>query len=764
MTEFNVTTVLAGTASDQATAVFVDSQGYIYACGYTTSTDLLGIPVDPLQETHSGGTDGWFIKSHPNHSLVFSSYWGGEAGDYIFDCVADNETQLFYMTGYTESSVASHGYVVSDNANQSELTSSSFDAFVLVVDSSGGLFYSSFYGGLGTERAHGIDIDAWGTAYVVGTTESDDGLPWGGVPENSTWGGGTLDSFLFSCNVSEGSVPYSTYILNGAGEDQVWDVVVTNQTASDNVTVAYAGITDSGALPTTPGAYSSILHTTSHMLQYHRIDGATGTLDYSTYVGGTLTLSFQPEETPNIAYDEGLGAVVFASAVPYVDTSLFTGHPYTSGAPQKVVSGGTDGWLGWFSTVGYGQGTSDLLCATYLGGQTEDYIWGIAVGELGQVFAVGESESANFPLRGPSDRTFERPPASQRDLFLSRYTRPSSRATTLNFSTLHSDGEWDSAWGICAVPDSSSVVIASNTQETGDPQDVVISTVSTPTKPRVWELSAVTNVTVGEDVRVISKVRRGNSLEGAQIDSVVLSIRHENGTVESSEADAQAEEYWWANMTASALTAARWEWVVRTRDGGCTTAMANLTVYEVEEVAEEEDDTPDVSVEALVDFLGEFGWYILAFLVVILSFVIGIWAGSPNAPGIALNIAFSALFIMTSTWGLPGVPAVWQSVVIFIFGAVACNGYGLVGVVAIPAVIGAGFVCLTIYTLVTAGIGWLALIYGLIAGGTLFFTHPDANTILAAGILYLIAFLTALAPAIPAALVWLSSLLGLGGG
>jgi hypothetical protein len=667
----------------------------------------------------------------------------------------------------TESNVADHGYTVSDNANQSELTSSSFDAFVLAVNSSGGLFYSSYYGGLGTERAHGIDIDAWGTAYVVGTTESDAGLPWGGVPENSTWGGGTIDSFLFSCNVSEGSVPYSTYVLNGAGEDQVWDVVVTDQTSVDNVTVAYAGITDSGDLPTTMGAYSSLLHTTSHMVQYHRIDGAVGTLDYSTYVGGTLTPStpdFQPEETPNIAYDEGLGAVVFASAVPYVDTSVYTGHPYSSGAPQKTVAGGTDGWLGWLDGVGYGQGTSDLLCATYLGGQTEDYIWGIAVGELGQVFVVGESESANFPLRGPSDRTFARPVTSQRDLFVSRYTRPSSRATDLNFSTLHSDGEWDSAWGICAVPDTSSVVIASNTQETGDPQDVVISTVNTPTKPRVWELSSVTNVTVGEDVRVISKCRRGNSLEGAQIDSVVLSVRNEDGSVDSGIADEGSEEYWQANVTVDSLVAARWEWVVRSRDGGCTTAMANLTVYTVEEVEEDDEDRPGLSVGEFVDFLGEYGWYILALVVLMASFLLGVWLGSPNITGMALNAAVCTIFVMTAMWGLPGVPPVWQSIVIFVFGAVACNGYGYASVYAVPLVIGAGLIMMTIYTLVTAGIGWLALIYGLIAAGTLFFVHPNATTILAAGITYLLAFLTAMAPAIPAALVWLSSLLGLGGG
>lgn len=766
MTDFNATTLLAGTAADQATGVYVDAQGYIYACGYTTSTDLLGIPVDPLQETHSGGTDGWFIKSYPNHTLCFSSYWGGEQGDYIFDCVVDSDTGLFYMTGYTESSVASHGYVVSDNANQSELASSSFDAFVLVVNSSGGLFYSSFYGGLGTERAHGIDIDAWGTAYVVGTTESDDGLPWGGVPENSTWGGGMIDSFLFATNVTEGSVPYSTYILNGAWDDQVWDVVVIDEVSADNITVAYAGITNS-SLPTTSGAYSSILHTTSHMLQYHRIDGAVGTLDYSTYVGGTLTpyaSGFQPEETPNIAYDEGLGAVVFASAVPYVDTSLFTGFPYTSGAPQKTVSGGTDGWLGWISTVGYGQGTADLLCATYLGGQTEDYIWGVAVGEFGQVFVVGESESANFPLRGPSDRTFGRPVDSQRDVFVSRYTRPSAWSTDLNFSTLHSDGEWDSAWAVCAVPGSSSVVVASNTQETGDPQDVVISTVSTPTKPRVWELSSVTNVTVGEDVRVVSKVQKGNSLDGAQIDSVVLSVRYEDGSLDSSDADEGSEDYWSGNVTVDSLAAARWEWVVRAEDGGCTTVMANLTVYEVEQVEEDEETGLGLSVDVLVDFFGEYGWYIFALVVLIGSFLLGVWQGSPNAAGMALNVAVGAVYVMCSMWGLPSVPPVWQSVVIFIFGAVACNGYGYAGVVAVPAVIGAGLIIMTIYTLATAGICWLALIYGLLAGGTLFFTHPDANTILAAGILYLIAFLTAMAPAIPAALVWLSQLLGLGGG
>ena len=54
-------TYLGGSGNDETWAVFVDPNGFAYAAGYTTSTDL---PlVNPFQDTFSGGSnDGIFIK------------------------------------------------------------------------------------------------------------------------------------------------------------------------------------------------------------------------------------------------------------------------------------------------------------------------------------------------------------------------------------------------------------------------------------------------------------------------------------------------------------------------------------------------------------------------------------------------------------------------------------------------------------------------------------------------------------------------------
>jgi hypothetical protein len=767
MTAFNLTTRLSGTAADQVTAVAVDDLGYIYICGYTTSTDLLGTPVNPLQETHAGSTDAFFLKMHgANHTIVYSSYYGGELGDYLFDVAVDNDTQLMYMVGYTDSNVTDHGFTVSGNANQSEPASSSFDAFILVVNSTGDLYYSSYFGGLGTDRAYGLALDQWGTAYVVGETESSISLPWGGVPENSTFGGGTLDSFLFSCNVTAGTVPYSSYILNGAGEDKTWSVAVINETAYNNVTIGYAGITDSGDIPTTTGAYSSILYTTAHAVQYHRIDSNVGSISYSTYLGGTLSATLQPEETPSVVYDSGLGALVFASAVPYVATPS-EGHPYTSGAPQKTIAGGEDGWIGWLDAVGYGQGTSDLLCATFVGGQTEDYVWDLDVNSLGEVYIVGESESADYPLRGPSDRTFERPVESQRDIFISRFTRPVSRGTDLNYSTLHSLGEWDSAWGVACVTDTGDPIVVSQTQQTGDPQDIVIETITAPTKPRLWDITAITNVSLGDDVRVIGRARRDNDLEGAEIDSVTLSVRHTNGSTQSSDADEKDDDYWWANVTVDDLTAARWEFVVRTEDGGYASAIANLTIYTVSEETADEDEAAGPSVQSLVDFLGEYGWFILAILIIALGIALGALGKGLNVPGLAINAAAMAVYIMTSMWGLPGALELWQSIAVFAFGMVAAQSVPLLGVAGIPVVVAAAMTIMAVYTLVMVGIGWTLFAYVMMAAGgvfvSLFALSPDYRLFIAAMGTWMLGLVTAFAPAIPGVLSWITSLIGIGG-
>jgi len=173
-------------------------------------------------------------------------------------------------------------------------------------------------------------------------------------------------------------------------------------------------------------------------------------------------------------------------------------------------------------------------------------------------------------------------------------------------------------------------------------------------------------------------------------------------------------------------------------------------------------------VETLVDFLGEYGWLILAVLIIALGMALGVFGTGLNIPGVAVNAAAMVVYIMTSMWGLPGALEVWQSVVVFAFGAAAAQSIPALGVAGIPVVVAVGMAFLAIYTFVTAGVGWLLFGYVCLSLAgmfvSLFILSPDWRIFLAALGTSVVGVITAFAPAIPGLLAWFMSLFGIGGG
>lgn len=76
-------TYFGGEEADFAEGLFVDTMEYLYVGGGTSSE---GLPVSPgaLQLQKGGGSDGFILKLSPNFdSLIYSTYWGGEADDAV---------------------------------------------------------------------------------------------------------------------------------------------------------------------------------------------------------------------------------------------------------------------------------------------------------------------------------------------------------------------------------------------------------------------------------------------------------------------------------------------------------------------------------------------------------------------------------------------------------------------------------------------------------------------------------------------------------
>ncbi len=176
--------------------------------------------------------------------LVYSTYFGGSVQDFAQAITADAIGNA-YITGYTFSAT----YPVSGGAVQASCASCNgafgdlSDAFVTKLDPNGGLVFSTFLGGNGSDFAFGIALDASNNVYLTGQTFSGNFPLAGSIAQNLL--AGTFDAFMTELNSSGSALIQSTY-LGGSGQDIGSAIGVDG---SGNVYIS--GITASRDFPTT---------------------------------------------------------------------------------------------------------------------------------------------------------------------------------------------------------------------------------------------------------------------------------------------------------------------------------------------------------------------------------------------------------------------------------------------------------------------------------------------------------------------------------
>ena len=140
---------------DEATAVAVDANGFVYVAG---RADSLG----------SSGVDAFVAKLTPDGSQVLYNTPIGGAGFEVANAIAVDAAGGVWVVGQT----ASTDFPVV-NGFQSTLNGGS-DAFIAKLDASGAIAFSTYYGGSSFENGKGIAIGPTGTVYVAGDTASSD--------------------------------------------------------------------------------------------------------------------------------------------------------------------------------------------------------------------------------------------------------------------------------------------------------------------------------------------------------------------------------------------------------------------------------------------------------------------------------------------------------------------------------------------------------------------------------------------------------------
>lgn len=396
-------TYLGGNGYEYGNDIAVDAFNSSYIVGETNS---LIFPVTPnaLNETYNGDFDIFISKFDTTGAgLIFSTYVGGESGDYGYGIAVDNYN-CTYITGKTSSSK----FPTTPNA-YNRTFGGNYDSYVMKLNATGnGLIFSTFLGGAREDSANKIVVDANNNAYITGETTSLN-FPTSSSTFDDTHNGGLNDVFVAKLNVAGNDLVYSTY-LGGGGEDYGYGIAVD---ADGNAYIT--GETWSSNFPILNAYDSNKWGNTDVFVT--KLNTVGNALIYSTYLGGNVE-------------DYGYGITVDTYGNAYV-----TGKTISSNFPTynaySSYSGSYDAFVTKLNIGGDG-----LVYSTYLGGKGEDQGYGIAVDVDGNAYITGKTASSTYPT---TPNAYNTTPSGSYDVFVSKLN---TLGDGLVFSTyLGGDGE-----------------------------------------------------------------------------------------------------------------------------------------------------------------------------------------------------------------------------------------------------------------------------------------------------------------------------------
>ncbi len=347
----------------------------------------------------------------------------------------------------------------------------------LVIDPT--IAYSTYLGGYNTvvangssqDTANGIAVDAAGSAYVVGFTDSIPPSPYptttGAV--QTAFGGGARDAFVTKLNPAGTAAVYSTY-LGGNGDDRASDVAVDS---SGNAYVTGQTTPPTAApvpFPTTPGAAQTTPGGGTDAF-LAKLNAAGSALTYSSFLGGSGS-----DAAVRIDIGPLNAATISGTTSPPNGTattpSVTDNFPTTAGSFQPTFGGGAASATSPFASP------SDAFAArinpagsafdysTFLGGTQPDSAGGVAVDAAGAAYVTGATRSPGvFGTPGAFQTTIASTLSDDSDAFVAKLNVAGS---ALAYATYVGGARFDTGKGV-AVDGSGSAYITGETNSTNYP-------------------------------------------------------------------------------------------------------------------------------------------------------------------------------------------------------------------------------------------------------------------------------------------------------
>ncbi len=327
--------------------------------------------------------------------LIWSTFYGGSGTEYLNGgdpTEVDRQGNIF-VAGY----VNTNTFPYSPGAFQ-QSSGGGQDAFLVKFSSRGQRLWATYYGGSGSEIAHGVCSDKNGNVFMTGHTESINLYTSSGAHDRTL--GGNRDAFIAKLDPL-GVMLWSTYVGGSSFDDGYAFAVDSSDNVAVVVTTGSLNLGTDGALYRNKPSPEAVVQNDT---RYYDIllakFNASGTQLWATYYGG-------PSTAVEYAY---------AAASDIKDNIIFTGwtgsndFPTTPGAHQTSRGGSTDAFVVKFDRDG------NRKWATYYGGpNTENSGFnttgfsGMATDDIGNIFITGTVASpGGFPVTsGAFQTTFQ---------------------------------------------------------------------------------------------------------------------------------------------------------------------------------------------------------------------------------------------------------------------------------------------------------------------------------------------------------------------
>ncbi len=353
-------------ASATPNAIALDSTGRAFIAGSVSG--FIPTSSNAFQPTYPGAAQSGFVMSidttaSGSSSLVYGTYVGIPAagsnpGSSVRAITVDSFRKV-YLTGSTFD-----GFPVTTGAFQTihgpcipNGPSCGFfpNAFVAKLDpsvsGSQALIYATYLGGQGSTVGNAIAVDASGSAYVTGATQSDFPVTSGSFqstpPVNVPPGGGSTVGFATKLNAGGSQLTYSTFLEGICSGNCFSGNVIGDGITLDLLGNAYVtGYTTSSFFPVTTDAFQSaylkpVCHTDCSDAFLIKLNTSGSAPVYSSYLGGT--------DGDDVATSVAIDSTGDAYVTGHTSSATF---PVTPGAFQPVVHGTGDAFIAKFALGG----------------------------------------------------------------------------------------------------------------------------------------------------------------------------------------------------------------------------------------------------------------------------------------------------------------------------------------------------------------------------------------------------------------------------